>query len=1011
MTLYTVSSVTELYSALKLAVGGDRIELTAGHYNYIELKDKYTKTGLAGELNFDSPVTITSADPENPATIGSVNIQFSNNIGFDNVVFNTVNDATGGHHGTALAVSSASNISITNSKFVGTAEKHPEVPSDLGNDGASFRFNTGITFSGNEVSNFNFAMSFQNNTDVTFADNHLHTIQGDYLRFPGTVNGVISGNTFENHLGSPFTHADYIQFWTNNQTRGAENITISGNNFLNGDYYAQAIFMRNELNDLNGGAYPEQNYKNITIEDNVILNGHGNTIVVGYVDGLIVRDNTLIDDDTFGEGERDTMAPNIAVSHGTGVEIYNNILPGEIKLISGTVADRLEDNFITNDAFSEFSNYTGKLFLNSFNDENIKLEDLFVNPDSILVKADGTVYGSQRLAVDSNPDDLTALILREQLPTEGPTTFKFDASLTANSNGLVNAQDARFVWDFGDGNTAEGLVVQHTYADHGTYKPTLTVIHKDGTTDSTQSLAIVKDPVLLDLDFTAGGVSDASSYASNVTVVNPDGVKLQSDGSYAYNPGVRKIVDVSRGSSQLYNHDQFTLDVVVSKNAADSGGQVLSIGKSFMITVLGNGEVLFNLTNDVNQNFSLASSGAGITDTDKHRITVTYDKHTETTKIYVDGQEVAAGTMSGNTKATQSWGLYIGNPWGASFDGLVHDAKMYSVALTHDEILNGYSLGGDAGTEVVVPGASEEVVEEVEDPVVVEETPTETDTPTDQNDGNVEPDQPDVSEAPVVSEEPEVSAPQVLTLHDIEALGDVPAVLQPTMNAHGKEGERFYGSHGDNIIMGSDNNDQIWAKDGDDVVYGGAGDDFINAFGHGNGKNFMSGGEGNDTLSGANDRDILIGGTGNDRLLGRAGDDILIGGSGDDYLQGGEGDDILYAGAGNNRMNGNSGNDIFVMSHFKESSNTIYGFELGKDKFNVSEILKEANLDLSVEPDEILDMFSVNSRYGHAELVFNFEGEDHVIAHIGKGGGLTMQALIETDSIMLDVFTINSDIL
>ncbi len=1001
MTIYKVSNVTELYSAMKLAVGGDRIELAAGHYNYIELKDKYTKTGLAGELNFDSPVTITSADPENPPTIGSVNIAYSNNISFDNVVFNTVNDSTGGYHANALNVNVATNISFTNSKFVGTAEKHPEVASDLGNDGASFRFNTGITFSGNEVSNFNFAIAFQNNTDVTFTDNHLHTNQGDFLRFPGTVNGVISGNTFENHLSSPFTHADYIQFWTNNQTRGAENITISGNNFLNGDYYAQAIFMRNELNDLNGGAYPEHNYKEITIEDNVILNAHGNTIVVGYVDGLIVKNNTLIDDDTFAEGERDTMSPNISVSHGTSVEIYNNIVPGQITLKGGTVADRLEDNFFTNDAFSEFSNYTGKLFLNSFNDKDISLEDLLVNPDSILVKEDGTVYGSQRLAINTYPDDLTALIVREPMPTEGPTVIKFDASLTANSNGLVDAQDARFVWDFGDGHTAEGLVVQHMYADHGNYNATLTVIHKDGTTDTTKTLAIVKDPLLLDLDFSTDGVSDASSYASNLTVKNPDGVQLQSDGSYAYNPGVREIVDVSRGSSQLFNHDQITLDVVVSKNTATSGGQVLSIGKSFMITVLGNGEVVFNLTNDQNQNFSLGSQGAGITDTDKHRITVTYDKHTETTTMYVDGQVVGETSMTGNTKATQSWGFYVGNPWGASFDGLVHDVKMYSDALTHDEILNGYSLGGDAETEVVVPGASEEVVEEVvedtdndqSDDVVDTETETETETVTDS-----------VGE-PVVNEQ----VPQILTLDDIAAMSSMS--VEPTLTAHGIEGERFYGRHADDVIMGTDSDDEIWAKNGEDVVFGGAGNDFINAFGHGIGKNFMSGGDGNDVLSGADDRDILIGDAGDDRLLGRDGDDILIGGDGDDYLQGGNGNDILYGGAGSNRYQGGPGDDIFVLSHYESGVDTIYsGFELGKDKFDISHLLDEANLELSSDPADVLDIFSLELTNKYANvytLIMNVNDQAHDVINFKHETPLTMESLIDSGSVMSETVTID----
>ncbi len=1011
MTIYSVSNVTDLYSALKLAVGGDRIELQAGHYDHIQLKDKYSKFGLSGELNYDSPVTITSADPENPAIIGSIDLQYANNMSFDNLAFNGENPTTGGNYADMFFVARASNISVTNSTFVGDATVHAATKDDLGNGGFTTRDSSGITFSGNEVSNLGFGTAFWNITDLTVTNNNLHDIQGDFMRLPGTINGVISGNTFSNHLGAaePVTHSDYIQFWTNVQTRGAEDVTISGNTFLNGEHYAQAIFMRNEYNDTTGGAHPEDHYKNITIEDNVILNGHSAGISIGYVDGIVIRNNSFIDDDSFADGLTDGMAPSISVANGTGVEIYNNIVPGSINTPNSEVLAN-EGNFFTNDVFEHNDNYTGKLFLNSF-DTTPTLEDLLINPDSPLVKADGTVYGSQRLLVDQNPEDLTALILKQPLHAESPTTYQFNAGLSANSDGFLQAQDARFVWDFGDGTTGEGFVVNHTYVQPGDHNVTLTVIHKDGSTDSMESLVSVKAPLLVDLDFSAGGVVDVSSYNSSLYIKNPDGL-VQADNGFAYQLADRANLDISRGNSQIFNHDQLTIDMVVSRDQATTGGgEVFRIHGSMIFSIGSDGTLQFRLTNSDDVTFIVKSNIGVITDTAEHRITLSYDSYQQTLNFYVDGQNAGSAHMEGLTKVVQSWGLSIGNPFGGSFDGLVHDFKMYGAALTQDQILNGYSLGDQAVTEVVVPNMPGEpdVIdvpdEPIEEPV---DEPTDTDSSDDEETDSSETDtsQPD----PVPAPEPEPSTD--LSLEDIAAMsGETPT--DPSLHAHGVEGERFYATNGDDVILGTDNNDTIWARDGEDIVFGGAGDDFINAFGHGIGKNFMSGGEGNDVVSGANDKDILLGDAGDDRLLGRGGDDILIGGAGKDYLQGGDGNDVLYGGAGKDTYQGGAGDDIFVFSNFGEAD-SIYDFELGHDKFNVGELLDELNL--SVSPDEILDVFSVkvtNEYWNHANLLMNVNGEDHVIAHFnGAGvGQITMQALIDTDSIMLDVFTVSPDML
>jgi len=58
----------------------------------------------------------------------------------------------------------------------------------------------------------------------------------------------------------------------------------------------------------------------------------------------------------------------------------------------------------------------------------------------------------------------------------------FDASGSYDPDGEI----VRYAWDFGDGNTAEGRIVTHTYPEAGTYTVRLTVTDDDGMTDTTE---------------------------------------------------------------------------------------------------------------------------------------------------------------------------------------------------------------------------------------------------------------------------------------------------------------------------------------------------------------------------------------------------------------------------------------------------------------------------------------------------------------------------------------------
>jgi hypothetical protein len=101
--------------------------------------------------------------------------------------------------------------------------------------------------------------------------------------------------------------------------------------------------------------------------------------------------------------------------------------------------------------------------------------------------------------------------LREA-PTAEDATFSFTPQ--ANKPNIVNftSETSAFLkrWDFGNGSSAEGDVVQAKYPFKGTYEVVMTAYTSGGSYTTTQSIVIEQDdPTLLDVDqynFLTGGI-------------------------------------------------------------------------------------------------------------------------------------------------------------------------------------------------------------------------------------------------------------------------------------------------------------------------------------------------------------------------------------------------------------------------------------------------------------------------------------------------------------------------
>ena len=286
MATFNVSTSAQLTAALSQASGGDKILLAAGDYGQLSI------TG-----NYDSPLTIASADSGNPASFSTMSINGAENVTIDSVMFDY--DYTAGDSQTyrPFAVTNSEKIVIQNSVFEGdTATGTGTVFDGFGTGfGLSVRGSSGVEVENNEFKGFGTALQISESQNVVIGGNNIHDIRKDGMNIIETQGIIIENNNIHDFKGlEDWTdHRDMIQFWTSGTDKPSTDIIIRNNLLDIGQgSYTQTIFMRNELVDT-GRAGEEMFYQNVLIENNTIINHHTHGITVGETNGLVIQNNTL----------------------------------------------------------------------------------------------------------------------------------------------------------------------------------------------------------------------------------------------------------------------------------------------------------------------------------------------------------------------------------------------------------------------------------------------------------------------------------------------------------------------------------------------------------------------------------------------------------------------------------------------------------------------------------------------------------------------------------------------
>jgi Right handed beta helix region len=320
-----VSDAGEFGAALENAGPGTILVLAGGNYGSLSIRNLRGTPG--------APIVIRSADPADPAQFSGMVLRDSAHVVLEDVIMDYAFADEDKLHFRPFQVLSGQDITLRHILFDGdTAHGVSTV-----DDGFGYGFGLGVTdvsgfaLEDSEVRGFFRGIVFGNSTDIVVRGNDLHDIRMDGMNFAQVNRVLIEDNhihDFNRSLASE-DHADMIQFWTNGTDAPSTDITIRGN-ILNsgGGWYTQSIFMRNDQVD-RGLAGPAMFYRNVRIEDNVILNAHLHGITVGETDGLTIANNSVLRN-AASEGEDDNpglWTPQIRVAAGaTDVEIARNVV-------------------------------------------------------------------------------------------------------------------------------------------------------------------------------------------------------------------------------------------------------------------------------------------------------------------------------------------------------------------------------------------------------------------------------------------------------------------------------------------------------------------------------------------------------------------------------------------------------------------------------------------------------------------------------------------------------------
>ncbi|SEA63679.1 LamG-like jellyroll fold domain-containing protein [Rubrimonas cliftonensis] len=686
-TSATVSSAAELEAALSIADGGT-ILLAPGNYGALRLlswQQEYVR--------YDSEVVIRSADPDNPAVFTGFDLRGVENLAFESVAFEY--DAPRGDRVVEqpFKATSVTGLRLTDVDFKGDLAEGVS----SGADGYATGFGLAVvssrdvTLEDSHIETFFKGATFNGVDGLTVRGNTIVDMRSDGLNFVDVEDALIADNFIGDFRAAPLLndHRDAIQFWTAGFEDPSRNVTISGNyiDIDDGDWM-QSIFIGND----GVGSDPTFLMENFEIVDNVIYNSHANAVHVDGVDGLVIARNTVLHNVIPGF-EGGTYDPRIVVtSRSRDVLVERNVAP-KIDMNARAGDNIVRDNLIVQRDYLREPHHYENLFVNAMADADATLEDLRAFPGGVIETLD---VGSALNRFDTTPTAPDGFIVSTRGEALERSTYTLDARNVFDPDGRIAPERLQVTWRFGDGSTAQGLVVEHPYANAGVYDVTAEARIDGGSETLTlRKRLAVETPLIAKLDF-ENGLVDESDLAGSVTRTGAVSVTSEGDG---------RVLKMSGGYISLEsadaftNNDAFSLLIDFKKQAAADSGRLVALVGSFVIDIQEDG-VRVNLTTSEGQ-WRFGTSSAAIRDVEWHSLGLTFSGESGVAKLYIDGVEISrfSGLDGHFQDGSSGQALHLGNPWGGGdFRGMVDNVLFYNAELSAEQVV----LGGRFGDEIDV---------------------------------------------------------------------------------------------------------------------------------------------------------------------------------------------------------------------------------------------------------------------------------------------------------------------
>jgi hypothetical protein len=267
----------------------------------------------------------------------------------------------------------------------------------------------------------------------------------------------------------------------------------------------------------------------------------------------------------------------------------------------------------------------------------------------------------------------------------------FDATLTSSDLGTLPA-GTTFTWNFGDGTSAQGAVVEHSYTKGGAFTVQLSATLPDGTSSMVTLPVKVEGPDVLALRPGLGFVA----YETGAEILLAAPAALSATGLKLGAPGTSASV-AREHIADLLVTDDFNIGLTLKAGTKASAGELFRIHGSMIVSVDTKGELSLQALDDANQLVKLATSGAKLNNTAPHTVNIVLDDGK--LQVMVDGK-LAGSTALQGTLSDAGRDLVFGNPWGkANFAG-----DLQAFTITRD------STDFPAVAETVILQGSEEPV-------------------------------------------------------------------------------------------------------------------------------------------------------------------------------------------------------------------------------------------------------------------------------------------------------------